>query len=162
MLPVVIISVSLKWAIGPTEFAWPNLYLLIAKIGLTEFMQSVTSRWGFALTLAHQSHQVDHVGSYVSNVSIIFDCSTLLYYHSWIFYNHFISFLVLTYWHSAKCQLLFFTSQEINTKRSPNAAKLFVDFFGTEDIQWAERSTWGGAPSPSAPWWVVLPPEHPP
>ena len=31
----------------------------------------------------------------------------LLYYQSWMFYNHFISFLVLTYWHSAKCQLLF-------------------------------------------------------
>ena len=36
----------------------------------------------------------------------------LLYYQSWMFYNHFIvtlyHFLVLTYWHSAKCQLLFF------------------------------------------------------
>ena len=48
---------------------------------------------------------------YVSNVSIIFDCSMLLYYQSWMFHNHFIvilyPFLVLTYWHSAKCQLLF-------------------------------------------------------
>ena len=36
----------------------------------------------------------------------------LFYYQSWMFYNHFIDtlyhFLVLTYWHSAKCQLLFF------------------------------------------------------
>ena len=30
---------------------------------------------------------------YVSNVSIIFDCSMLLYYHSWMFYNHFIVIL---------------------------------------------------------------------
>ena len=49
---------------------------------------------------------------YVSNVSIIFDCSMLFYYQSWMFYNHFIiilyHFLVLTYWHSAKCYLLFF------------------------------------------------------
>ena len=29
---------------------------------------------------------------YVSNVSIIFDCSMLFYYQSWMFYNHFISF----------------------------------------------------------------------
>ena len=62
----------------------------------------------------------------------------MLYYHSWMFYNHFIvilyHFLLVTYWHSVKCQLLFFimffTSQEINTKRSPNAAKFFEDFLG--------------------------------
>ena len=48
--------------IGPTEFAWPTLCLVIAKIGLTEFMQSVSPRWGFALTLAHRSHRVDIVG----------------------------------------------------------------------------------------------------
>ena len=35
--------------------------------------------------------------------------------------------------------LLVFTSQKINTKRSPNAAKLFEDFFGPEDIQWAKE-----------------------
>ena len=49
---------------------------------------------------------------YVSNVSVIFDCSMMFYYESWMFYNHFIvilyHFLVLTYWHSVKCQLLFF------------------------------------------------------
>src|SRR3989337_120082 len=60
---------------------------------------------------------------------------------------------------------MFFTSQEINTKRSPNAATLFVDFFGPEDIQWAKevpkrepevstrhQGTPGGH---GAPWWVV-------
>jgi len=65
----------------------------------------------------------------------------LLYYYCWMFYNHFIvilyHFLVLTYWHSAQCQLLFsacfFTSQEMNIKRSPNAAKLLEEFF------WARR-----------------------
>ena len=30
---------------------------------------------------------------YISNVSIIFNCSMLLYYHSWMFYNHFIATL---------------------------------------------------------------------
>jgi len=44
---------------------------------------------------------------------------------------------------------MFFTSQEINTKQSPNAAKLFVDFFGPEDIQWAKE-----VPK-REPWWVV-------
>ena len=59
----------------------------------------------------------------------------LLCYHSWMFDNHFIAtlyhFLRLTYWSSAQCQLLFclfFTSQKINIKRSPNATKLFVEF----------------------------------
>ena len=74
---------------------------------------------------------------YVSNVFIFFDCSMLLYYQSWMFYNHFIvilyHFLVLTYWHSAKCQLLFsacfFTSQEINIKRSPNAMPIYDNFY---------------------------------
>ena len=60
---------------------------------------------------------------------------------------------------------MFFTLQEINTKRSPNVVKLFVDFFGLEDNQWAEEAPGGrskgstthqGAPGgPGAPWWVV-------
>ena len=49
---------------------------------------------------------------YVSNVSIIYEVFMLLYYHSWMFYNHFIAtlyhFLGLTYWPSAQCPLLFF------------------------------------------------------
>ena len=40
---------------------------------------------------------------------------------------------------------MFFTSQEINTKRSPNAAKKFVDFFGPEDIQWARNAPEGSS-----------------
>ena len=71
---------------------------------------------------------------------------------------------------------MFFTSQEINTKRSPNAAKLFVDFFGPEDIKWAKKAPEGSSegstthqgtqeaqarqgglcpPGPGAPRWVV-------
>ena len=59
---------------------------------------------------------------------------------------------------------MFFTSQVINIKWSPNAEKLFVDFFGPEDIQWAGEAP-GGAPrgakptraprGPGVPWWVV-------
>ena len=33
---------------------------------------------------------------------------------------------------------MFLTSQEINTKRSPNAAKLLGDFSGPEDTCWAK------------------------
>ena len=38
---------------------------------------------------------------------------------------------------------MFFTSQEINTKRSPNASKLFVNFFGPEDVQWVGEAPGG-------------------
>ena len=97
----------------------------------------------------------------------------MLYYQSWMFYNHFIvilyHFLVLTYWHSAKCKMwfsaFFFTLQEINTKRSPNATKLSGDFLWTRRHPMGQGSAWGvlwgehnppGAPGgPGAPWWVV-------
>ena len=39
------ISVSLRWVIGPTKFAWPILCLLFAKIGLSEFKQSASPSW---------------------------------------------------------------------------------------------------------------------
>jgi hypothetical protein len=58
-----------------------------------------------------------------------------------------------------------FVSQKINIKRSPNAAKLFRDFFGPEDIQLAKEVPEGspegstrhlGVPGgPGAPRWVV-------
>ena len=75
----------------------------------------------------------------------------MLYYHSWMFYNNFIvilyHFLVLTYWHSAKCQLLFFcmffTPQKINIKWSPNTVKLFVYFLWTRRLPMGQCSTWG-------------------
>ena len=95
----------------------------------------------------------------------------LLFHHSWMFYNYsnFISFLgtnLLT-----QCPVLvavfclFFTSQKINIKRSPNAAKLFVEFLWTRRHPVGQRSTWGcpeggtahqGAPGgPGTPRWVV-------
>ena len=50
----------------------------------------------------YDSFYYTHLGCwYVSNVSIIFDCSMLLYYQPWMFYMHllytFIWFLGLTY-----------------------------------------------------------------
>jgi hypothetical protein len=116
---------------------------------------------------------------YVSNLSIIFDCSMLLYCHSWMFYNHFIAtlyhFLGLTYWHSAQCQLLFFACFLHRRKLIPNGVQtqrnFLVIFSGQEDIQRAREvpergpevgSTHHGAPGgPGAPWWVVLPSEPP-
>ena len=98
------------------------------------------------------------------------------------FYSNFISFLWLTYWPSAQCQLLFFavpvvvfclffTLQKINIKQSPNTAKLFVDFLWTRRHPVGQRTTWGcleggtthqGVPGPpGAPCWVVPPSWHP-
>ena len=49
-----------------------------------------------------QSYEIfDKSGSYVSNVSIIYEVFMLIYYHSWMLYYHFIAtsyhFLGLTY-----------------------------------------------------------------
>ena len=60
---------------------------------------------------------------------------------------------------------LFFTSQEINIKRSPNTANFLWILYGSEDIQWAKEAP-GGVPrggtthqgalgGPGAPRWVV-------
>ena len=92
----------------------------------------------------------------------------LLYYQSWMFYNHFISFLVLTFWHSAKCQL--FSACFLHRRKSiPNGVQMQRNFtkifYGPEDTQWAKAAPWGcseestthqGTPrAPGAPWWVV-------
>ena len=120
-----------------------NIHATINKITLMNMLGSITHQKFHFYDLPTQGRAGIKLGDawYVSNVSIIFYCSMLLYYQSWMFYNHFIvivyHFLVLTYWHSAKCQLffsMFFTSQEINIKWSPNAAKLLEDVFGPEDI----------------------------
>ena len=60
---------------------------------------------------------------------------------------------------------MFFTSQEINIKWSPNAMKLLEDFFGREDIQWAKEAPGGMLEGlsthqgvlggPGAPRWVL-------
>ena len=97
----------------------------------------------------------------------------LLYYHSWMFYNHFIAtlyhFLGLTYWPSAQWQLLFFAcflhrrkslSNEVQTPRI-----LLEIFYGLEHIRWA-KAAHGGCPEggtthqgthggPGMPRWVV-------
>ena len=44
----------------------------------------------------------------------------------------------------------FFTSQEINIKRSPNAAKVFVNYYGPEDTQWVGEAS-GGVPRGAQP-----------
>ena len=68
-----------------------------------------------------------------------------------MFYNHFIvilyHFLVLTYWRSAKCQLLlsacFFTSQEIKIRRGPNTTPIYDDFLWTKRNTMGPGCTWG-------------------
>ena len=65
------------------------------------------------------------------------------------------------------CFCLFFTSQQINIKRSPNTAKLFQEFLWTRTPRMGQSSTWGvprggtthqGTPGgPGAPRWVVPP-----
>ena len=73
----------------------------------------------------------------------------LLYYHSWVFHNHFIAtlyhFLGLTYWHSAKCQLLFFACFLLRRISVPNGVQSrqnFLEiFFGPEEGQWAKEVT---------------------
>ena len=71
----------------------------------------------------------------------------LFYYQSWMFYNHFISFFgtnLLTY-----CQVplavlsMFFTSQKILIKRSPNATNLYEDFLWTRRKKLGPGCTWG-------------------
>jgi hypothetical protein len=104
----------------------------------------------------------------------------LIYDQSWMFYNDFIAtlhhFLGLTYWHSAKCQMLFSALFLFHRKSISNGVQRqwnFLEiFFGPEDIQWAkevpERSPKGstrhlGMPGgPGVPRWVVPPSGHPP
>ena len=72
LLPIVIISVSPKYAIGPTKFAWHPLFCLVASlrsnrvdaIGATELM--------FSLAISHRSHRVVPVGpTKIPNVHIL-------------------------------------------------------------------------------------------
>jgi len=97
----------------------------------------------------------------------------LLYYHSWMFYNHFITtlyhFLGLTYWHSAKVPVAVFACFLLRRKSIPNGVQSrrnFLEIFsGPEDTQWAKEVTrreprpptrhQGVLGAPGAPWWVV-------
>jgi hypothetical protein len=97
----------------------------------------------------------------------------LLYYHSWMYYNHFITtlyhFLGLTYWHSAKVPVAVFACFLLRRKSIPNGVQSrrnFLEIFsGPEDTQWAkevperwavETTTHQGAPvAPGTPWCLV-------
>ena len=66
-----------------------------------------------------------------------------------MFYNNFISFLVLTYWHSAKCQLLFFPCFLHRRKSISNGVQMqqnFTEIFeGPDGRYWALVAP-GGSP----------------
>ena len=92
----------------------------------------------------------------------------LLYYHSWMFYNHFIStlyhFLGLTYWHSAQCQLLFllvFYFVENQYKTESKCSETFWWFFLDQKTPVGPKKYQRGAPRGAKPtwmrlgWWVV-------
>lgn len=99
---------------------------------------------------------------YVSQISIIFYFSMLLYYRSWMFYNHFIETLYhilgLTYWHSAQCQLLFFACFLLRRKSIPNGVQTQRNcleiLFGSEDIQ--RKKYQRGASRGAQPTWARL------
>ena len=71
-------------------------------------------------------------------VIIILGCFTVILYH----------FLVLTYWHSAKCQLLFsacFLHRRKLISNGVQTPRNFLEiFYGPEDTHWA-RAAPGGA-----------------
>ena len=81
----------------------------------------------------------------------------LLYYQSWMFYNHFVvilyHFLVLTYWHSAKCQLLFSARFYIagnQYQMDSKCNKTSRRFLWTRRHPMGQGSAWG-APSGAQP-----------
>ena len=90
-----------------------------------------------------------------------------------MFYNHFIAtYIIFGTKLLTQCPVpvavfcLFFTSQEINIKRSTNTAKLFGDFLWTRTPRMGQRSTWrcpegvtthqGATGGPGLPRWVVF------
>jgi len=97
----------------------------------------------------------------------------VVYYQSCMFYNHYIvilyHFLVLTYWHNAKCQLLFSACFLHRRKLVSDGVQMphqfTMIFYEPEGAQRAlvapggspeEGTTHQGAPGgPDAPWWVV-------
>ena len=82
----------------------------------------------------------------------------LLYYHSWMFYNHYIvilyHFLVLTYWHSAQCQLFFSACFLHHRKSIPNgvqAQRNFLWIFLAQKISSGPGTHLRGAPRRAQP-----------
>ena len=107
---------------------------------------------------------------YVSNVSIIYEVFMLLFYHSWMFYNHFIAtlyhFLGLTYWPSASCCfLLVFYIAENQYQTESKHRKTFCGFSMGQKTPDGPKQHLGvprgghnppGTPGPpSTPRWVV-------
>ena len=85
----------------------------------------------------------------------------MFYYQTWMFYQSYIDIVP-----SASCCFsMFFTSEEINIRRGPNAMKLHDGFLWTKRKKLGPGCTWGspeegtthqGAPGgPGTPWWVV-------
>ena len=96
---------------------------------------------------------------YVSNVSIIFYCSMLLYYLFWMFNG---LYYTLLYY--------FWVLQKRNTKRSPNELKLYGDFLWTRRSPRSKRvgpeeprgiHKGGGRALPPGPPFLVDDPETP-
>ena len=98
--------------------------------------------------------------------------SMLLYYHSWMFYNHFIAtlyhFFGLTYWPNAQCQLVFFACLLHRRKSIPNGVQTqrnFLWIFWDQKTPNGPEKHLGVAPRghnppgrdgpPGAPRWVV-------
>ena len=101
---------------------------------------------------------------YVSNVSIIYELFMMLYYHSWMFYNHFIAtlyhFLGLTYWPSTSCCfLLVFYIAGNQYQTESKHRETFCGFLWTRRPPMGESNTWGwpkgGTTHQGAPRWVV-------
>ena len=100
---------------------------------------------------------------YVSNVSIIFYCSMLLYYPSWMFYIHLLAnlyhFLGLTYWHSAKCELLFSACFLHRRKSIPNGVQTqrnFLWIFLDQKTSSGPKKYQGGGPRWAQDNWARL------
>ena len=85
----------------------------------------------------------------------------LLNYQSWMFYNHFIvilyHFLVLTYWHSSKCQLLFFLPISVFRRKGISNGvqtgwnlreRSFWNKCKPRDLEWMSRSKRGSHEGP--------------
>ena len=127
---------------------------LLRAVGSMDFLRGI---WSMGLLWAVWSMGLLWAW-YVSNVSIIYEVFMLLFYHSCVFYSHFIAtlyhFLDLTYWPSAQCQLLFFACFLHHRKSISNGVqtprKSIEFFYGLEDFHSAKEAH-GGAPRGAQP-----------
>ena len=100
---------------------------------------------------------------YIYVVSIIFDCFMPILYNFYILLATFYKIYWTNYWSSAQCQFLFFcmffVSQKIHIKRSPNAIKIYRELFWNLCDFWEVETTQTGAHratthqgAPGTPW----------